>query len=591
MSANSSREDEAAADLPGTRYGRGAAPLLVCGFVLSLLAVPVWELFGPRLSTKPTEAATPGATSFANPLATEKKAPFRLLPPGHVVPEGDDFKRFETHLEDTSSVWKSARPGVQALLAGWGGQGNAQVVVGQDGWLFYRQAVDHLTGAGFLDKLVLARRSKARGRHPDAIPALSNLANQLRARGIRLIVMPVPVKATIYPDKLWPGYDLLQGPPQNPSFESWKRRLEARGIPVFDPTETLWRARFQRRRLQYFPGDTHWTPQGAALVGQALGDFVRLWGDLPELPRKEYAMQSAGDAQATDLVRLLGLPDDNSLYPPVLQPATRVLNAQDKVVGPLRAADVLLIGDSFGGSYAETGAGLSAHLIAQMGRPIDYFTVPNGGSWAVRARLRDIMKGGDDRLAGKKLVVYEFTARDLSGGNWIPFHLPTPDEIARVREKLGKAAPALDPVPSSHLAKPSATPLPTPAKTAAPSTNSSTFVPSTITTPTAIAPTSIAPTTSATTPATPPASRPAPTVAPTLAPSVSPTAKAVAAPTPNATATIAANAARVAAQRSAVKRNAYNRYIFKRNALRRALARRRLALARLRAARKREAGQ
>src|SRR5438477_9405006 len=83
---------------------------------------------------------------------------------------------------------------------------NAAAGAGVDGWLFF---------AGELRLLSLGRfwgdeaPKVSRAHKPelaDPIPAIVDFQKQLTARGIDLLVVPVPPKAAIYPEKILPGF-------------------------------------------------------------------------------------------------------------------------------------------------------------------------------------------------------------------------------------------------------------------------------------------------------------------------------------------------------------------------------------------------
>ena len=57
---------------------------------------------------------------------------------------------FEDRLEEESALARLVLPRVQSVLTGQLRVGNEQVVVGREGWLYFRKAVDHLTGPGGL---------------------------------------------------------------------------------------------------------------------------------------------------------------------------------------------------------------------------------------------------------------------------------------------------------------------------------------------------------------------------------------------------------------------------------------------------------
>src|SRR5438128_1198398 len=78
----------------------------------------------------------------------------------------------------------------------------AAAVAGNDGWIFF---------GGELRLLSLGRfwgddaRKVSRAHKPelaDPIPAILDFQQQLKARGIELLLVPVPPKASVYPEKI-----------------------------------------------------------------------------------------------------------------------------------------------------------------------------------------------------------------------------------------------------------------------------------------------------------------------------------------------------------------------------------------------------
>jgi alginate O-acetyltransferase complex protein AlgJ len=60
---------------------------------------------------------------------------------------------------------------------------------------------------------------------------------------------------------------------------------------------------------------------------------------------------------------------------------------------------------------------LAEQLGFELQRPVDRLTRHDAGAWATRAMLADAMQRAD-RLAGKKVVIWEFAVRELSEGDW-----------------------------------------------------------------------------------------------------------------------------------------------------------------------------
>ena len=103
---------------------------------------------------------------------------------------------------------------------------------------------------------------------------------------------------------------------------------------------------------------------------------------------------------------------------------------------PDASADVLLLGDSFTNIFTLEGmgwgsaAGLAPQLALALGRPLDVIAQNDAGAFATRQALSRELHAGQDRLAGKRVVVWEFASRELSVGDWKPleFARPKPTE-------------------------------------------------------------------------------------------------------------------------------------------------------------------
>ena len=163
-------------------------------------------------------------------------------------------------------------------MTGWLGVGNEQVYPGRDGWLFYRPDVEYLTGRGFLEPAALARRSRSaasgpRAIEPDPREAIAQLKSELDARGIALIVMPIPVKPTIHPGSSLPLTRDRATPLRESVVRSAASRISAgAGLLVLDVSASLANAR--RQRTQYLATDTHWRPESMEWVAEALTAFI-----------------------------------------------------------------------------------------------------------------------------------------------------------------------------------------------------------------------------------------------------------------------------------------------------------------------------
>ena len=154
------------------------------------------------------------------------------------------MRSYEDRLENDSIVCARIRPPIQYALSRWLGAGNEKAYCGPHPWLFYRSDIEYLTGPGFLNPARLARRARSAAETeaaplPDPRPAIIDFHRQLATRGIKLIVLPVPPKPAVHPDKftgrIGPGRAALQ----NESFAGFVSALKKEGVLVADPAPAL----------------------------------------------------------------------------------------------------------------------------------------------------------------------------------------------------------------------------------------------------------------------------------------------------------------------------------------------------------------
>ncbi len=334
-------------------------------------------------------------------------------------------RRWELALASHSPLTTRVRPAVQGWLAGWPRVGTGQVAVGRGGWLYFRPAIEHLTGLPFLAPERLAES----GRHADPRPAILDFAAQLRRRGISLVFVPVPVKAALEPEPLAGNAPVDRLPLANPSLAPLVRELEAGGVLVFDPGPVLADLKRSTGMPAYLATDTHWRPEAATAVAGALARFVRERVELDGVPDPGFSTESVEIEGRGDLVGMLGLPQDSAAFAREKVTVDKVIDSDDRLWRLDTRADVLLLGDSFANicTMPELGwgeaAGLAEQLSLALGRPLDAILRNDSAAWATRSLLARELAAGRDRLAGKRVVIWELAARELSLGDWKPVSL------------------------------------------------------------------------------------------------------------------------------------------------------------------------
>jgi alginate O-acetyltransferase complex protein AlgJ len=339
------------------------------------------------------------------------------------------MKGFEEALDDQSAIGKWIRPKIQYVLTVGLGAGNEKAYCGVQPWLFYRPGVDYLSGPPFLHPVQLKKRAEgvsewATPIEPDPRAAILDLKQQLARREIELIIVPTPIKAMIQPEKLSHRYNGRLTELQNPSYERFKEEMEREGVLVFDAAPVLMGAKAKGGQMQYLATDTHWRPEAVELAAERLKDFIREHVSLPPSPPSGYRAERSGITQLGDLAVMLGLPVNQRIFPREKVSIRKIFEAGGEPWQPLGTADVLVLGDSFSNIYSlgamgwGEGAGFIEQLSYALQRPLDRITRNDNGSYATREFLAGEMAKGRDRLAGKRLVIYQFAVRELAVGNW-----------------------------------------------------------------------------------------------------------------------------------------------------------------------------
>jgi len=412
------REEEADRALKNTKFSPGTKQTLIALFLLTILAVPVIQLIG--------EFRAAGSISRLPMISIFKSLPW--------LPHAEDLKRVERTLENESLVSQWLLPRMQYLLTVVMGAGNEQVYLGHDPWLFYRADVDHVIGPPFLDPVRMRHRLQTGRVQPDPIRAIVDFRNQLAARGIDLVVLPLWVKPSVEGEMLAvsnANRAEASGALPNPSFNEFKTQLERERVRVFDPAPSLMER--GRSRPLYLETDTHWQPETMEFVAERLADFLQLppapASTSPSIIEKQIVARG-------DIAAMLKLTRGDKFFTPEKVTIRQVVTGNG-LWRPSKEADVLLLGDSFSNifSFEAMGwgesAGFAEHLSFALRRPIDSILRNSDASFATREILSNELARGRDRLAGKKIVIWEFATRELSFGNWKLLDL-----------KLGEAKPS-----------------------------------------------------------------------------------------------------------------------------------------------------
>lgn len=292
--------------------------------------------------------------------------------------------------------------------------GNEKAIIGNEtGWLFYTSDIEHLTHP--ID--------------PRSADCILDMKRQLDARGIQLILVPTPLKPMICAHQLngnfAEGKMLL-----HPEYISWVEKLEMEGVLVADLMSVLYE--LNQNVPAYLRMDTHWSPAGMKAAARTLAAIVEEKSTITQ--NSAYSVIDTTISHRGDIYSMLRLAKEIEWLPMEQVVTETVLDASGFFYSRQKQAEILLLGDSFTNifSVANMGWGHAAGLAEQLSLllqcPIDVISRNDGGSYATRQMLQNEMAKGEDRLSGKKVVIWQFAMRELSTGNWQPMEFELGEE-------------------------------------------------------------------------------------------------------------------------------------------------------------------
>jgi hypothetical protein len=347
--------------------------------------------------------------------------PPRVLDVFFQLPTVRNLHAYERSLEETSPVINQLRPRMQYAQWRLLGEAGEKAVRGRHGWLFYRPslryAIEPQTGA-------------PRSADADPLPAIRSFRDQLQARGIRLLVVPVPNKESVYPEELSRRAEDA-GVIISERTHLLLDQLEQCGVEYVNLFDAFLRAKAKegssdQSRL-YLAQDSHWSPEGAKAAAGAVAQRV-LTGGAVSRGDRSYVEHPVTIRRHGDLVQMLQAPQIERALEPETLICLQVLEPDARTT--YRAAEespILILGDSFLRIYEQDepgAAGFIAHLARELGQSLTAIVNDGGASSLVRRELA--RRPGI--LMNKKLVIWEFVERDIVFGTegWriLPVALP-----------------------------------------------------------------------------------------------------------------------------------------------------------------------
>ncbi len=330
------------------------------------------------------------------------------LPPG----TGGILRRIEEGVKHLP-VFDCWRHRDQTLLSKGPGLGNRRVFAGENGWLYYRADLDAVHGKGpQYEEPPSVERAGVDQPWVAPLPVIKAFNEELKSRGIGLILVPVPTKPMVCRE----GLGLAHGEAAPRAFSETVDELSAAGVEVVDLFPVF--ESIEREENRFLRQDTHWTP--TAMEASARFVAARISPGVSQIKiQTEYAERE----NEGDLVGMLDLIDAGTIYPEERVKLHRIIDAAKGT--PLASdpsSEIVVLGDSFVNIFEDPalgfaleeetsiGAGFSSHLAAAIGRPVQTIAINGGGATAVREAF---VKLPVKEIAAKKTIVWVLSARDV----------------------------------------------------------------------------------------------------------------------------------------------------------------------------------
>jgi len=327
---------------------------------------------------------------------------------------------FARDLRSQCRLAKIVRPWIQKLRFIALAETPDKTVAGRDGWLFYQPALQYL---------IEAQSPSDRPPQGDILRAVTDFRDQLQVRGIHLLVLIAPNKASIYPDKLSPR---AASESINPRTMDLIAKLRQADVELVDLFSLFWEARQTTDAPgtvdYYLAQDSHWSPAGMDLASRTVADRLVELAWVRPGPSHRYRLRPQPVTRYGDIITMIQAPTIEKCFQPESLVCTQVIDSTTRA--PYQDdpdAPILVLGDSFLRIYRrdEPGsAGFIEHLAYYLAQPLTAIINDGGAATLVRQQLAR----KPEYLDHKKVVIWEFVERDIRFGTegWQRVPLPPP---------------------------------------------------------------------------------------------------------------------------------------------------------------------
>ncbi len=282
------------------------------------------------------------------------------------------------------------------------GSGHTGIAVpGIDGWYFLKSELRHLSVGPFWGSYASKVSRAVREDQKDPLKAIVSYNQALSKEGVALIVVPIPPKAIIYPEKLSEG---LSSNRYDETLRSFYEQLKQSGVQVIDLYDALVNSKNRKEPL-YCLGDSHISGEGCLVVAQEIAKQIK------ERGKSSYHITPTTVTVQGDLYK-------SAPQSPGEEQRTVYVVSGDETKDS--HSSVLLLGDSHtlvfdaGGDMFSSNGGIASLLASELKMPVDVIGVRGSGATPARINLMRRSRQDSDFLKEKKVVVWCFSAREFT---------------------------------------------------------------------------------------------------------------------------------------------------------------------------------
>jgi len=206
-----------------------------------------------------------------------------------------------------------------------------------------------------------------------AVETITQLSQDLAQRGIRLLVVPIPSNAEIYPDKI-----AGEAPDRavSPLRAEFMLRLLEDEVDVLDLLPAFEEKKRSGDETLYRRNDPHWNTPAIRMAAAKIAERLRaggLGGNDMFTIRSRTILKANGT-----LLKELTEEDRSQYHSPDID-IDQVFDEYGQLFRPAEDSSIVVLGDSYVAMYSDHGAGISAHVSAMLVMAAGEFFSAGGG--------------------------------------------------------------------------------------------------------------------------------------------------------------------------------------------------------------------